>query len=522
MWLRTSSVRMVTTALRARLARVTNPPAGGVMVIDRVGETCVRVPEVTRNRTPAVVARVSPEPEIRPHVEGKFIFRGREKLYIRGVTYGTFRPDANGDEFPAADAVQRDFALMASNGINAVRTYTAPPRWLLDAARENGLLVMAGLPVERWAAFLDYSDCVCSVEQMVREKVRAIARHPALLCYSIGNEIPASIVRWLGRSKVENFLKRLYRAAKGGDPAGLVTYVNYSPTEYLVLPFLDFVCFNVYLETQERFESYLARLHNAAGARPLVMSELGLDSLRHGEDTQADSLDWQVRTAYAAGCAGAFVYSWTDEWFRGGAEVHDWKFGLTDRDRRPKPALVTVRRAFAELPFPPEMQWPRVSVIVCTHNGSRTIRDTLRGLRHINYPDFEVIVVDDGSTDETAAIVREFGFKAISTSHRGLSSCAPGQHNGHDWQITRSNRGLSNARNLGLEAATGEIVAYIDDDAYPDPHWLTYLAATFLNPRTEKYAGVGGPNIAPDGDGLIADCVAHSPGGPVHVLLTNF
>jgi hypothetical protein len=50
---------------------------------------------------------------------------------------------------------------------------------------------------------------------------------------------------------------------------------------------------------------------------------------------------------------------------------------------------------------------------------------------------------------------------------------------------------------------------------------LHYLVAAFLNPRTEKYAGVGGPNLAPAGDGLIADCVAHAPGGPIHVLLTN-
>src|SRR2546422_6137391 len=80
------------------------------------------------------------------------------------------------------------------------------------------------------------------------------------------------------------------------------------------------------------------------------------------------------------------------------------------------------------------------------------------------------------------------------------------------------NRGLSCARNTGLQAATGEIVAYLDDDAYPDPHWLTYLAATFM--RT-THAGVGGPNLAPAGDGPIAECIAHAPGGPVHVLLTD-
>src|SRR3989454_12533519 len=131
---------------------------------------------------------------------------------------------------------------------------------------------------------------------MVCAKVRPCAGHRALLCYSLGNEIPAPIARWLGRRKIEQYLERLYRAVKEEDPDGLVTYVNYPTTEYLQLPFLDLVCFNVYLESKDRFESYLARLQNIAGNRPLMMSELGLDSLRNGEDAQARSLDLQVRS----------------------------------------------------------------------------------------------------------------------------------------------------------------------------------------------------------------------------------
>ncbi len=84
--------------------------------------------------------------------------------------------------------------------------------------------------------------------------------------------------------------------------------------------------------------------------------------------------------------------------------------------------------------------------------------------------------------------------------------------------ISIPNGGLSNARNVGMRAAKGEIVAYIDDDAVPDPQWLTYLAATFLS---TDHVGVGGPNIPPADDGPIAECVANSPGGPVHVLLTD-
>jgi len=158
----------------------------------------------------------------------------------------------------------------------------------------------------------------------------------------------------------------------------LVTYVNYPSTEYLQLSFLDFLAFNVYLEDRERFTSYLARLQNIARGRPLVMCEIGLDSLRNGEPGQARALDWQVRAAFAGGCAGAFVYSWTDEWHRGGAAVHDWAFGLTRRDRAPKPALAAVRGAFAEAPWPAGQHWPRFSVVVCSYNGGSTVESLSR------------------------------------------------------------------------------------------------------------------------------------------------
>ena len=49
---------------------------------------------------------------------------------------------------------------------------------------------------------------------------------------------------------------------------------------------------------------------------------------------------------FAPGCAGAFVFAWTDEWYRGGQDIDDWEFGLTDRQRRPKPALAAAREAY--------------------------------------------------------------------------------------------------------------------------------------------------------------------------------
>jgi len=434
---------------------------------------------------------------LRPRTRGKFLFAGEEKLYVRGVTYGPFRPNENGSEYQSPEAVERDFAQIAANGLNAVRTYTTPERWLLDAAQRHGLRVMVGLSWwEQHLASLIDKGRVESIKEHIRTGVSDCVGHPAVLCYVIGNEIPAPIVRWYGRCRVERFLKELYEIAKAEDPGGLVTYVNYPTTEYLQLPFLDFVSFNVYLEEQQAFEAYLARLHNIAGNRPVLMGEIGLDSRSNGEDAQAHTLKWQIRTALASGCAGAVVFSWTDEWFTGGFEIEDWDFGLTDRDRCPKPALAAVKEAFAETPLPADLTWPRISVVVCCHNGEHTLPDCLQGLLDLEYPDFEVIVVNDGSTDSTSDIVREYGFRLIATE----------------------NLGLSNARNIGMQATSGEIIAYLDDDARPDPHWLTYLATTFLS---TEHAGVGGPNITHPSDGPVAECVGNAPGNPTHVLLSD-
>ncbi|MBI2953626.1 MAG: glycosyltransferase [Chloroflexi bacterium] len=435
---------------------------------------------------------------VRPRVQGKFIFLGDSKFYVRGVTYGAFRPGPDGREYSDEEVVERDLALMAANGVNCVRIpHTVPPRSLLDAAQQQGIRVMVGLSAEEYVGFLiDKKKSIQDVQQIARAKINACAGHPAILCYAVGNEIPAPIVRWLGRRWVESYIEKLCWTVRDEDPSAIVTYVNYPTTEYLQLPFLDLVCFNVYLESQNRLEAYLARLQNIAGDRPLVISEIGLDSLRHGELAQAQSIEWQIRSVSAAGCAGGFIFAWTDEWYRADADVGDWAFGLTRDDRTPKPALATARKAFAEVPHPLSLPWPSISVIVCSHNGSRTIRDCLEGILDLDYPNYEVIVVDDGSTDGLAAIAGEYGFQVITTE----------------------NQGLSNARNTGTLAASGEIVAFIDDDARPDPHWLTYLAATFLQ---TTHVGVGGPNIARPDDGFVANCVARAPGNPVHVLLSD-
>jgi GT2 family glycosyltransferase len=431
----------------------------------------------------------------RPVIRGPFLERSGEKLYVKGATYGTFAHRTDGSQFPRREDVAQDLRMMAENGFNALRTYTPPPEWLLDEAASWGIGVMVGIPWAQHVTFLDQG-MHREIEASVRLTVQRYAGHPGILCYAVGNEIPSPIVRWHGARRTQAFIRRLYDAAKDEDPGALVTYVNYPTTEYLDLPFLDLLVFNVFLESRPALRKYLARLHNLARDRPLLLGEVGLDSLRNGMERQAESLEWQIRAAFDSACSGLFVFAWTDEWHRGGQDIDDWGFGLTTRDRKPKPALATVRRSLSELPFPPTAEHPKVSVVVCTYNGSRTIGETLARVGEVDYPDFEVIVVDDGSTDATPEIVTRHPVRVIRTENRGLSS----------------------ARNTGFRAALGDIVAYIDDDAYPDPHWLRYLVQAF---HEGDWACVGGPNLVPASDPPLAQAVANAPGGPVHVLITD-
>lgn len=436
---------------------------------------------------------------LRPTVKGKFLFVGEDKLRVKGVTYGAFRPDRFGNEFHDLTKIENDFAAMAAAGFNVVRIpHTTPPRALLDIAQEHGLRVMIGLSAEQYVGhLLDRPfGSLGRIKREIRKKVRSCASHPAVLCYALGNEVPAQMVRFIGPRKIERYLRVLCDAVREEDPGALVTYVNYPTTEYLDLHFLDLIAMNVYLEDPATLSSYLARLQNIAGERPLLLSEVGLDSMRHGLEGQAATLDWQIRTAAESGCVGVVLFSWTDEWYRGGEDVEDWAFGLTDHARNPKPALAAVQRAFSGVESPVPSDPPSMSVVLCSYNGSRTISESLDALLELDYPDYEVIVVDDGSTDHTAALADRPGVRLIRAAHGGLS----------------------NARNTGLHAAKGDIVAYIDDDAYPDPDWLAHLAATFTS---STHAGVGGPNISPPSDGPISQCVSNSPGNPSHVLLDD-
>jgi glycosyltransferase involved in cell wall biosynthesis len=431
----------------------------------------------------------------------KFFFEGDRKFFVKGVTYGPFKPDAEGNYLGRPEQVVTDLALMREIGLNVIRVYHAPPRWFLDRCGEAGLRVLITLPWAKHVEFLRQKKARDEVARSVRTAVKAYAGHPAVFGYLVGNEISSTMVRWLGVRRVTEFVERLIRIGRALDPNVLFSYATYPPTEYLLPQNVDFFCFNVYLHNQREFERYLLRLQNLTEEKPLILGEFGMDTIRHSQEEQAEMLGWHIDSVVKCGLAGTVFFSWTDEWFTGEQEITDWAFGIVTRDRQPKKAFHMLREKLglenSILPHRALSKAPSVSVIVCSYNGGKTLAACLESLGRLNYPDYEVILVDDGSTDDTAYIVAQFPQVRY---------------------IHQTNHGLSHARNTGAAAANGEVLVYTDSDCMADVDWLYYMIGTLTS---GDYAGAGGPNITPPAQNWIQACVAAAPGGPSHVLLTD-
>jgi glycosyltransferase involved in cell wall biosynthesis len=442
--------------------------------------------------------RVVDAPNGRIRRDGKFFRLGDEKFYVKGVTYGPFEPGSDAQPFHGIDQTRRDFELMNELGANCLRIYHVPPHWFLDLAKEMGLNVFLDVAWPKNLAFVDDPQVARQARVAVRHAARACGNHPALFALSVVNEIPSDLVRLMGPARVEAFIDELVAIAKQEAPQCLVTFANYPTTEYLKPMRTDFVCFNVYLHDNRTFRNYLSRLQNIAGEKPLMLGEYGIDTFReYSEEKQADLLANHVRAVFDEGLAGTFIFSFTDDWFTHGYQIEDWAFGLVRRDRSPKPAYAAVRALYARVPQVADVTLPKFSVIICSYNGAATVETCLRSMQRLNYPDFEVIFVDDGSTDGTQAILKHF----------------PEVRN-----IRQKNMGLSNARNVGMNAARGELIVYTDSDCEADEDWLYYLALSLVR---SNHAGMGGPNLIPDEGSWIADCVGLSPGGPTHVMIDD-
>ncbi|MEZ5386249.1 MAG: glycosyltransferase [Prosthecobacter sp.] len=434
--------------------------------------------------------------DLRIAVAGKYLEEsGGQSFFMRGISYGPFKPNSRGEAFPEDARLATDLRHIASLGFNTVRIYDLPTPALLREVKACGLRLLVGIP---WADHVDFlADGYLrnEIEKRIADAATQLGGESCVAALLVGNEIEKTLVRWMGPPQVRAFVERLIEIARHHAPHTLISYATYPSTEYLIPRNADFLAVNVYLESREAFTATLARLQNLAGNKPLLISEFGLDVKANTPERQAELMRWQHDCLLSTGAAGSVWFAYTDEWHRGGREVTGWQFGIVDSERHERPACAVSRDLQTTLQAPENA--PRISVIVCTRNGAPTLRACLESLTALNYPDFEVLVIDDGSTDETARIARDFD-RIIY--HR------------------QEHAGLSVARNRGMELATGSVLAYTDDDCIAHPDWLLHLSHAFT--QTDVVAA-GGPNIPPPPRSRTERLVAAAPGAPAHVLLND-
>ena len=144
----------------------------------------------------------------------------------------------------------------------------------------------------------------------------------------------------------------------------------------------------------------------------------------------------------------------------------------------------------------PRIDDMKFSIVIPTFNRKETLHQCLRAATSQTYSQYEIIVVDDGSTDGTDHLVRQ-EFPSVLYLQQ------------------ESNRGPSSTRNLGIRAATGEIVAFTDDDCLVPIEWISRLADGYT--AYPLASGVGG-YVEPPSEMLMASAFARYESYLSHVV----
>ena len=162
-----------------------------------------------------------------------------------------------------------------------------------------------------------------------------------------------------------------------------------------------------------------------------------------------------------------------------------------------------------------EMRWrilgsrlaPRISILAPAHNEAATVRESIRSLLTLYYPNLEIVLINDGSTDETMAVLaREFELVAIHPVYRQQVPTKPvrGLYISRTYPnllvVNKENGGKADALNAGLNLASAKLVCAIDADTLVEPDALQRMVRPFL--MSEEVVAAGGTIRIANGSGI--------------------
>ncbi|HJU29406.1 MAG TPA: glycosyltransferase family A protein, partial [Candidatus Binataceae bacterium] len=405
-------------------------------------------------------------PAIAPN--GKFFSRLDQKFFFKGMRF-----DAAGTSTSFSDlvAVRKRFDDLREGHTTGLILNERNADPLLDLAAQSGLHAIMEIetrPEEifRRGGHRDFAE-------RVGDMIKATLGCPALAGYLLDCHIDAAALRFHGVERLRKRLRRFIRAIRRVDSSRMIALKHRPSAAGLISLDEDLVYAVMPPLSPAELRKYVIRLHNLAEARPLM--------LEFGDGGPGQ--DELVACAFGLGAAGVVAPA-----IQPPASSSSLNIRMLSADELLP--FVTLNGSCPPKPAEP----PMVSVVICAYNAERTMRQCLESLRRLDYPNYEVIIVDDGSRDRTADIATDFPEFRL---------------------IRQPNKGLSVARNVGMHAALGAIVAYTDSDCVVDPHWLTFMVRTM---NEGAFDGCGGPNYAPHEEGWVEGCVAASPGAPCHVL----
>ena len=402
---------------------------------------------------------------------GKFLSRAGHKFFFKAMRL----PDVSATlDFGQKLKVRKRLDDLKAAHTTGLVLSEAQAQPLLDLAAQSGLVAMLELSItpeellsrRGWKA----------VVSRIAHTSHVFSKHPALIGYILDCPVSQDQLRAGGLENARRRLRSIISIIKDRAPEAIATIKLRPETRALTVLEEDFLYGEIPALEPIEIRDFVVALHNLAEARPVVIE---FADASPGQDEA-------VAVAFGTGAAGVVA--------------------------PPVPAPVSkdwlgvkLLRASDVMPFvtlngtcpPPPARMPMVSVVICAYNAERTMRPCLESLRKLDYPNYEVVIVDDGSRDRTAEISLDFPEFRL---------------------IRQSNKGLSVARNVGMQAARGELIAYTDSDCVVDPHWLTLMVRSIVE---NDFDGCGGPNYAPHEDGWIEACCAASPGAPCHVLVAQ-